>query len=263
MPPFRDIARGHFTPRTLRCYLAAEICLFWGLILICWLQYPEEHAFSILTHTFSFLGSFNDDRNPGGWWLFCIAMTGWGVATAPIVRYLHRTIAGAAGKRSRAVLVLLLMGCVGITMVGLFPDARAHILGEVRWTDLHYFGALFLVLGFLIGIPWLGVLAGRAARNPALDESARQAFRRARWPHWFFILVTAIALFFLIRWEIIYPGLKAAAEAEGREFGSRWREGMNTVYSFPLWDNVFVYTLWIYFTCAALTVPAPRTPKRS
>lgn len=256
MTPLTSIARGHFTTETLRRYLAAVALVFWGLIFVCWRLFPAENAFSILTHTFSYLGSWEEDRNPRGWWLFCVAMTFWGLAAIPLVLYSIRRVAPIAPRGARAARVALLAGCVGLVIVGLFPDTRDPLIGSIRWTRVHYFGALFVVLGFLIGIPWLAALLRRAARAPHLDPATRRAFERARWPHRAFAAISAVALFFLIRWEIIYPGLKAAAEAEGREFGSRWREAMNTVYSFPLWDNVFVYTLFIYFVWTALALPA-------
>jgi hypothetical protein len=256
-----QITQGRFTPRTLRIYLAALILGFWGLILPCWWLYPADGEFSVLTHTFSYLGSFNEDRNPGGWWFFCVAMTGWGFAGIPLVRYFHHRLAPVAPRGARIAAGLLTMGCAGIIIVGLFPDARATLFAWVRWTTVHYVGAAVLVLGFLTGVPWLGALVRRAARDPNLPDDVRRAYARARWPHALFAAISTVALFFLIRWEFIYPALKSAAEAEGREFGSRWREAMNTVYSFPLWDNVFVYTLFIYFVWTALTLP-PELPRR-
>ncbi|MBX3178916.1 MAG: hypothetical protein KF886_16290 [Candidatus Hydrogenedentes bacterium] len=250
------IANGRFTPRALRVYLAALIVGFYGLILPCWWLFPAENNFSILTHTFSYLGSWEEDRNPRAWWLFSIAMTAWGLASIPLVLYSWRRAAPWARRAPRVLPGLLLAGCAGIIIVGLFPDTRDAIIGPLRWTRVHYFGALFIVVGFLGGVPWLGALVRRAARDPRLPEDVRRAYARAQWPHACFAAICAVALFFLIRWEIIYPGLKAAAEAEGREFGSRWREAMNTIYSFPLWDNVFVQTLFIYLVWTALALPA-------
>lgn len=255
MTTSRNIQHGHFTPQTLRTYLATLTAIFWTLIFIAWWQYPEERAFSILTHTFSFLGSFNEDRNPAAWWLFSIAMTGWGIAAIPLVRYITNHLTPIAPKGARNVRRLMTFGCIGIIMVGLFPDARATIVGSIRWTDLHYFGALFLVLGFLIGVPWAAMLVRRAAHAPQLDEATRRAFDQTRWPHALFTGITTVALFFLIRWVFIYEKIKASAEATGVEIGSSWREALNTPYSFPLWDNVFVYTLFGYFLWTTLALP--------
>lgn len=249
-----NLVRGQFEPASLRIYLAAQALLFWGVIFICWRLFPKENAFSILTHTFSYLGSFELDRNPPGWWLFCIAMVLWGLSSVPVVRYVVRQVAVASGQPLRGPARLLLTGCIGIVVVGLFPDARGPVLGPIRWTDLHYLGALFVVIGFVFGVPWLAVHLFRAARSLETPEPARTACRRARLPQLLFIGETTVALTFLIRWEFIYWGRRVEAEAAGVTIGSSWSEAMNTPYSFPLWDNLFVYTLFVYLVWTALAL---------
>lgn len=253
-----NLVRGHFEPATLRIYLAAQALFFWGVIFICWRLFPEENAFSILTHTFSYLGSFEPDRNPPGWWLFCVAMVFWGLSSVPVVRFITRQVAVASGKPLRGPARLLTTGCAGIMLVGLFPDARGAILGSIRWTDLHYLGAVFVVIGFVFGVPWFAARLFRAARSPQTPEPARTACRRARLPQLLFIAETTVALSFLIRWEFIYRERRAEAEAAGRTIRSSWTEAMNTPYSFPLWDNIFVYTLFVYLAWTALALSSQR-----
>lgn len=255
MSPLKQVLTGHFDHLGLRRYLAALTVFFGGSILLCWWLFPAHNAFSIHTHTFSYLGSFEEDRNPHGWWLFVLAMTGWGLASMPLVAYTYQRLHPVAPRGARASASLLLMGSVGITLVGLFPDAQGTLIGAIRWTDMHYVGAVVLVLGFVFGIPTTAVLLFRAARDPRLGKGARRAFRRACWPHVFFIAITSVGLFFLTRWLFVYEERRAAAEALGLEYGSPWRTAMNTPYSFPLWDNVFVYTLFVYFLWTALTLP--------
>lgn len=255
MPPLQSILQGQFSTPSLRLYLALETFFFYGCIFLCWRQFPVEHDFSILTHTFSYLGSFNEDRNPEGWWLFCVAMTAWGLASIPVVRYIYHRLAPIAPQGGRVAALLLMQGCVGIIIVGLFPDARDTLVGWIRWTTVHYVGAATLVLGFIIGIPLTAHIIRRAAHLQTLDESTRSAFRRARWPQALFLTTSTIALYFLTRWLFVYEDLKAYAQANGLEIGSSWREAMNSPYSFPLWDNVFVHTLFLYFVWTALTLP--------
>ncbi len=248
------LVRGQFTPATLRIYLAAQAFFFWGVIFICWRLFPEENAFSILTHTFSYLGSFEPDRNPPGWWLFTIAMVFWGLSSLPVVRFITRQVALASGQPLRGPARLLTTGCVGVILVGLFPDARGPILGPIRWTDLHYLGALFVVIGFVFGVPWFAARLFRAARSPQTPELAQTACRRARLPQFLFIAEITVAFSFLIRWEFIYRERRSAAEAAGKIIGTSWTEAMNTPYSFPLWDNLFVYTLFLYLAWTALAL---------
>lgn len=253
-----NLVRGQFEPSTLRIYLAAQAVFFWVVIFICWRLFPEENAFSILTHTFSYLGSFEPDRNPPGWWLFCIAMVFWGLSSVPVVRYITSQVALASGKPLRGPARLLTTGCAGIVLVGLFPDARGAIFGSVRWTDLHYLGAIFVVIGFVFGVPWFAARLFRAPRSPETPEPARTACRRARLPQLLFVAETTVALSILIRWEFIYWGRRVEAEAAGITIGSSWSEAMNTPYSFPLWDNLFVYTLFVYLAWTALALSSKR-----
>ena len=252
--------QGHFTPQSLRMYVAVEALFFWGTIFLCWQQFPAENKFSILTHTFSYLGSFNPDRNPAAWWLFTVAMVGWGLLSLPLLRYIARHLRSASPKPPEKAIALLYMGVVGIILVGLCPDAREPFFGTaIRWTDLHYIGAAVLVLGTTIGIPWTAVLVYHTAKNPQGDEKTRRAYQRAQWPHTIYLIISGVALYFLLRWIFVYEKIKAAADAAGLEIGSPWQEAMNTPYSFPLWDNVYVQTLFIYFIWFALTLPPNNT----
>ena len=253
-----NIVSGRFAPETLRLYLAAEALIFCSTIFLCWRLFPQENAFSIHTHTFSYLGSFEADRNPPGWWLFSIAMVFWGLACVPIVLHNLRCLPPASSRGLQVTRGLMLTGCFGIVLVGLFPDARGPILGPIRWTDLHYLGAIFVVIGFVFGVPWFAARLFRAARSPQTPEPARTACRRARVPQLLFMAETTVALTFLIRWEFLYRGRRVEALAAGRTIGSSWTEAMNTPYSFPLWDNLFVYTLFVYLAWTALALSSKR-----
>jgi hypothetical membrane protein len=254
MKSMLNIVSGHIAPGTLRVYLATETLIFWGVIFLCWRLFPQENAFSIHTHTFSYLGSFEADRNPPGWWLFSIAMVFWGLASVPVVLHNLRCLPPASSRGLLVTRGLMLTGCLGIVLVGLFPDARGPVIGSLRWTDIHYIGAAVLVLGFLTGIPRFALAVRRAARDTSLDASTRRACQRARWPQVIFLSVSGVALTLLILWIFVYEQRRAVAEAAGQIFGSPWHEAMNTPYSFPLWDNVFVQTLFIYLAWTALAL---------
>lgn len=254
MKSMLNIVGGHFAPGTLRIYLAVEALVFWGVIFLCWRRFPVENAFSIHTHTFSYLGSFEPDRNPPGWWLFSIAMVSWGMASVPVVLHNLRLLARANPRGLGVTRFLLLMGCSGIVLVGLFPDARGPVLGSVRWTDLHHIGAAVLVLGFLLGIPRFALSLRRAAHDTTLDAVVRRACWRARWPQAVFLSISGVALTLLVLWIFVYEQRRTVAEASGQIFGSPWMEAMHTPYSFPLWDNVFVQSLFIYLAWTALAL---------
>lgn len=246
MAQISDWRRGEFSGRGIRVYVAAISVVFWGLIGTCWLIFPDEHNFWILTHTFSYLGSFDADRNPEGWWLFTLAMCFWAITAVPMVRYLARCLEGGAPVLARRGRRWLLLGCAGIGIVGLFPDAGITFHGEFGLSDLHNLGAVAVALGFIIGASHFAAIVFR--------RSAPARLHRARWPHGVFLTVTVVALYFLIRWEFIYYRLKTEADAAGVTVGSSWQEAMNTIYAFPLWDNVFVLVAFVYLVWSALAL---------
>ena len=256
MDTLRRYILGDFEPGELRGYLFFEALLFWGLIAHCWIIYPAENHYSIMTHTFSFLGSFESKHNPGGWWLFSIAMVFWGSATAPVVLYLYRRFATISKWGARAGAFLMLMGCTGIVLVALFPDVPGNVIGDWRSTDIHEKASILIAAGFLLGISWYGVLLLKDRFFPG-PGGGGSCFNHGRllWPYLFWGIVVGVATYFQIRWEFVYAEMKAAAAASGAHIGSHWSEALNTCYSFPLWENVVIYTLFIFLVWLPLAVP--------
>ncbi|MCK5863064.1 MAG: hypothetical protein KAH38_11295, partial [Candidatus Hydrogenedentes bacterium] len=74
---------GDFERTEIRRYLILMSVVFWGFILLAWIGYPAENKYSIMTHTFSFLGSYKTKHSPQWWWLFSIAMLFWCCAGIP------------------------------------------------------------------------------------------------------------------------------------------------------------------------------------
>ncbi|HOH43512.1 MAG TPA: hypothetical protein PLZ53_10375, partial [Candidatus Hydrogenedentes bacterium] len=60
------------------------------------------------------------------------------------------------------------------------------------------------------------------------------------------------ASYFLIKWEFVYAQMKAAAQATGQPIGSSWSEAMNTIYSFPLWENILIYSFFVFLVSKTL-----------
>jgi len=237
-------------------YLIGISTYFWGLIFLAWLSYPAEHKYSIMTHTFSFLGSFNPEHNPGWWWIFSIAMISWGLLAVPLVLYYHRRFVAISPWGAHVGAFLMFVGCAGITLVGIFPDARFNVFGPVRWTDIHEKAALMVVAGFIFGILCFGILLLKdrffTSGNP---HGIPFEHGRLFWPYLMWSSVLAVSAYFLIRWESVYPQWKAAAAAEGRDIGSHWSAALGTRYSFPLWEQLMIYTLFAFLIWFAVVLP--------
>ena len=256
--------KGGFHREELKLYLTAVSVYFWGLIFLAWLSFPADHKFSIMTHTFSFLGSFEAKHNPQWWWIFSIAMVSWGILMVPLVFYYHRRFVAISRGGAVTGTLLLLLGCAGISMVGIFPDASPVLFGSVRWTDIHEKAALMVAAGFIFGLSCHGVLLLKdrffMANNP---HGLRFDHGKLFWPYLMWSSVLAVSAYFLIRWEFVYPQWKAAAMAEGRDIGSSWSASLGTRYSFPLWEQAMIYTLYIFLVWFALVLPANSVPTSS
>ena len=141
-------AVGRFTRRALMGYLTFISVTFWSVIFLAWLMYPWENSYSIMTHTFSFLGSYDEKHNPEWWWIFSIAMLFWCFSAMPVVLYIYRHFTGLTLWGARLGAALLLTGCVHIGLVGIFPDARGMVFGVARGAVIAC--ALYLAVGLLV-----------------------------------------------------------------------------------------------------------------
>jgi hypothetical protein len=244
--------RGEITRTEQKKFFLPSFCLILLLILIVWILYPAENEYSIMTHTFSFLGSFNSEHNPQWWWIFTIALLMLGFVCIPLVIYLHRRFVKVAAFAARFNTLLLLIGCLGMILVAIFPDAGGIVVGDIEWTDIHGKVSLLAFGGFGIGFIFDGILLAKD-RFKWFPHGGEKIFDHSKviWPYLMFIIVVGVAAYFLIAWEFIYLQLKAADPT----IGSHWSAALNTIYSFPLWENIGIYTLILFLIWFPFTVP--------
>lgn len=255
MNAWRDILQGRGEDASWRRYVGWQAVIYWGLIMAAWLSYPAEHHFSILTHTFSFLGSFNPEHNPRWWWIFSTAQVLWGITEIPVVFFLCRWFAGVSRWGAALAAFGLWAGCVGIVLVGFIPDVRDLWAWGWRYTDVHTLAALLVAAGFGFGLAVLGFLTGYGwLRSQGQLPALRAALRRVAKPLLFWLCADGTCVFMVLRWEGIYAGMKAAAVTAGRPIGSSWAEGLKTWYAFPLWENLAIYALYVTMTWLACAV---------
>ncbi len=255
--PLKRILSGDFTPRELRYYVIFLTSVFWGLIFASWMNFPKDHHFSIMTHTFSFLGSFENKHNPERWWIFSIAMAFWGTASVPLMLYFRRRFALISPWGAAVGAFLFLAGCTGIVLIAIFPDAHGKVIGDFEYTHIHMKAAFLVAAAFGLGIPWHALLllldwiAGKRSGAPSAFTHGKYL-----WPYGLWTVMVSVAMYFQIKWEFVYAEMKAAAAASGASIGSHWSEALNTRYSFPLWENLVIYTLFIFLMWLAATLSA-------
>ncbi|HNZ49117.1 MAG TPA: DUF998 domain-containing protein [Candidatus Hydrogenedentes bacterium] len=240
---------GRFDRRSIKIYLASMSVLFWSLIFLAWLGYPTEHKYSIMTHTFSFLGSYDPQHSPVWWWLFTVALILWGMTTIPLVFYIHRHFSELSTAGAHTGAACLLTGAVCIMLVGIFPDVKTPLTSTLRVTDVHEKVALLAAAGFILGNFTHGFLLLKDRFSGRQNLFVHRYFA-VLYGIWLSILFTAS--YFLIKWEFVYAQMKAAAQATGQPIGSSWSEAMNTIYSFPLWENILIYSFFVFLVSKTL-----------
>lgn len=242
---------AHWIPR----YVAFKATTFWGLILLAWISYPSDHEYSIMSHTFSFLGSWNPEHNPDWWWIFTVAMVFWGVATIPLVAYSYRRFRVVSRWGAGMGAFFMLIGCVGVIVVGLVPDVRDTLYGEMRWTEVHAIAAVLVAAGFTLGILWhAGLIVKDRFGARHFDTAHGFHFRAFLWPYLLWGGMVTVAAANQIRWGILYETRKAEAATAGERIGSSWAESLHTIYAFPLWENLVIYTLFAWLVWFTLVV---------
>jgi len=250
----RQVVSGNFHPQMLRGYLLLKSTVFWGVIGLCWLAYPEENRYSILSHTFSFLGSSDTKHNPQWWWLFSVAMLFWAVAMFPLIAYIRHRFAMISPRGAKVGAFFFGLGSVGIALVAIFPDVSGTIFGSVRWTKVHTNAAILVAIGFGLGIFWHAglLLRDRFFRDP------HPAFQHGRmlWPYLFWLSIVGVGVYYQVAWAFMYARLKAEAAAAGTKIGSSWSESLHTRYGFPLWENLVIYALFVFLVWFTLLLPA-------
>ncbi len=253
---WRDDVMDSLSSTRIRYYLAGQALVFWGLILVCWLIYPKENHHSIMTHTFSFLGSWEAKHNPRGWWLFSVAMVFWGASNVVPILYLRRQLEAISARAASMGALFFLAGSLGVALVGCFPDIGTALRPGLRWTDVHEKAAVLVAAGFGLGIPWHGVtLLKDAFAERALEGAFHFPYRRLLWPFLMWSAMVATAAYFQIRWALIYEARKALAQAQGQTIGSSWSESLGTIWGFPLWENLVIYTLYIFLAWLVVALP--------
>jgi len=239
-------------------YLIATSVLFWALIFVAWLSYPAEGQYSIGSHTFSFLGSWNEEHNPRYWWIFTIAMLFWGLSFIPIAYYKFTRFQHVSKYGAMFAAFWLAIGGLGIAGVGLIPDVRDNFYGfGVRWTDVHERFTILVVAGFLFGLTTLNVLLNiDRIRHRHFGEAHGFGLRSLHWPFVMLGIVFAAAIANQLWWSAQYEARKAQAELEGIPIGSSWKESLHTIYAFPLWEHILIYALAVFIVWFTLALHA-------
>jgi hypothetical membrane protein len=235
----------------LRGYILIQVLASTSLFFLAWLLYPPENHFSILTHTFSFLGSFEARHNPRGFVFFSVGLISLSLTLIPLILYRHRRLALVAKTVAVVASALLFVGCVGLMLVALFPDARQDFLKDLSYGRIHNKAALLAFAGLFGGLSMDGLIYAidRLPRWPGGKGGRKLIYRRIVAPT-FLILATVVgaAFVFLSLWEVRYPVLRARDPSI-----THW-PGIG-LYSFPLWEWLVMIGLLSAIYTLLLSLP--------
>ncbi len=249
----KRIVCGHFRPEELRQYLLIKAVVFWGLILLCWFLFPVENQFSVMTHSFSYLGSFEPFYNPRWWWIFTAAMMVWGAGLVPPVLYVHHRFTHVSRWGAGLAASLLLLGCFGLVLVGVIPSVHEHFLGNQSWAGIHRDAGLLVAIAFCAGIFAHELLLFRDGFTA--KRLGKRGYWRFFWPYLIWWTMVFTAGYFLVKWVFVYDEMKKAAVAAGRPLEGSWTEALHTWYSIPMWETILICTLYLFLFWFVLVLP--------
>ncbi|MDA1195029.1 MAG: hypothetical protein O2894_07565 [Planctomycetota bacterium] len=207
----RRVLTGHFIrPRDLVRFglggVLAAVILFAASAAL----YPQANEYDPLACSASYLGSFEAERNPGGWWVFSLALVCLGLVSVSVALYRHRRIAErvptgwALWLASTAVLV----GAYTFYALAFIPDVETVSVGSWTLGQIHDgFAALsFWSLGVGMTTDGFIFLLDRKRFGSAHIDHAR-----LKWPYLAFAAVGLLAGSSLGWWYVrckLDPSLK-------------------------------------------------------
>jgi hypothetical protein len=256
METLKRCVTGWHTPREIRCHLALLGFGYWGLVAGAWLGYPAKNGFSLHREMLSALGSFEERCNPEWFWVFSIAMIYCGVFMMPVTFYIWRRFKAISARGAWLGAFFFVMGCIGMAWVGLFPYAKAELAGGWEWQHLHMLGAALLLLGFVPGVVWHGVLLLKdACTEKTFASREKAAYRKLAGP--FLVCAPVIGLVaYQIRWSSVLAALQAAADASGEQMADNLMKAFPPV---PILEHVAIWALTIFVIWFTVMLPSQAT----
>ncbi|HMF29857.1 MAG TPA: DUF998 domain-containing protein [Candidatus Lokiarchaeia archaeon] len=240
--PVWQVVTGHFSSRGLQAYLIIVTGVFVLFVALAWITYPAANHFSIMTDTFSFLGSSNPDHNPPGWFNFSIAFVATGILLLPLTFYRNRAMKQVSRAGAALSALFYLATSIGIAGIGIFPDTSGgSFFGDLNSGQIHNEMALIAFVGFgvalLLDFFWLV-----KDRIPHLRGQQVVPLRRWVAPYLIFFTVVVLDASTQLYWSATctsncWPG--------------------PFPFSFPFWEWVTIIMIFVVLFWMLLVLPPP------
>lgn len=182
---FQNFLQGHSSPKFMALYFGSTLVFYLIIIILSQLFFPG--GYSILDYTISAQGGIAD--NPDGWFIYCSGIIIVGMLLIPYHIYIYQRMQPTLLFVSRSVLFFSLIGCIGFSLLGVFPHdyQNPHDIA----TALAFGGfILAAVLSFLVLI-----------RKRQLNESSPSKLGLSvAFIHWWGMVVIILAIQELDDW---------------------------------------------------------------
>ncbi|CAL6002300.1 Conserved_hypothetical protein [Hexamita inflata] len=243
---------GHLSPFQLILH-SISLPVIWCIYGLSYYTYNTFNHYSILSCTFSFLGSWDDNRNPTGWYWFTIGMILSSLFEVPLVFYVHLRLKNVNKTLAQIGTGFWLVGIVSQFLVGCFSCSNSLLFGSVSFGDVHNNVATVTFVALLVGAPVYAALVGYDKPKSCKKIGKGNILNHFYTDIFMGVVIFAIStvVFFCLLWQIVYLALKS----KNPHMGSSFNESMNTVFSFALWENVVIITLYIILWGFPFTLP--------
>jgi len=249
---------GQHSKAEIRLHLALLAVGYWVLVYFAWRGYTAERPYSIMTHTLSALGSFDDHHNPQWFWLFSVAMVYCGAAMIPIILYIRRKLSVMSEAGAWIGSLFFILGCIAIILTGIFPDAHGKVIGNWEWRQIHLKTAVTIAVGFGAGVLWhAALLFLDMFRRGTFSDSGNFPYLKLMGPFSVTLPIFA-AIGLRLDWGYLYGALHAAVSSSKEEMHTYWEAAVKGFHYFPLLEHMAIWglTLFVIWFAAVLSYQA-------
>lgn len=113
---------GEFTASSILIYAIIHILQISLCLYIAYKSFMTQNRYSIWTHTISFLGSRDANRNPRYWWIFSITMIWTGLMFLPTMQFLFHKLVVISLIGGWVFEILAWMGSIGLILIAFLPS---------------------------------------------------------------------------------------------------------------------------------------------
>ncbi|CAL6011097.1 Conserved_hypothetical protein [Hexamita inflata] len=213
-----------------------------------------------MTATFSFLGSNEQNSNPNGWYWFSIGMFTSFFVEIPLIMYVYQRLRLVNFRLAKVSNGFWLTGVSSQFLIGVFRSSRDKVFGKIEFRKIHNIVAIICFLSLLVGAPCSAALVAYDKPKSCTNYGKKNLLNHRLTDICISLVMLSLFLvvLFCVLWQIVYPILYK----QDPTIGSNWTAGMNTIWSFPLWENVCIITLYVYILWFPFMLPARTDGKR-